>query len=144
MNHLDPSWRMCGTEGSHGIIAHANLPSKLQLEPGLEELGIAFEVESIQTANAIGGLEAQVVRQVPIDHRCEPFELASGDQLAVQVDVGKVRDQLHSAGAPGEHRPLGYHLSEGALDGVVSARLSSNAPRSNEVAAVDGRIVSRG
>jgi hypothetical protein len=62
------------------------------LKASLEELGIAFEVESIQTADAIGSLETEVVRQVPIDHWCESFELASGDQFAVQVDVGESRD----------------------------------------------------
>jgi hypothetical protein len=36
--------------------------SELELKASLEELGIAFEVESIQMSNAIGANEAQVVR----------------------------------------------------------------------------------
>jgi hypothetical protein len=55
---------------------HANLPSELELKASLEELGIAFEVKSIQTSNAIGAHEAQVVRQVPINHRSESPKLA--------------------------------------------------------------------
>ena len=116
--------------------------SKLQLKASLEELGIAFEVESIQTANAIGALETELVRQVPIDHWCESFELASGDQFVVQVDVGKACDSLHGARTAGEHGPLGYYVSEGSLDRVVSTCFAGNQPCRNKIAAVDARIVS--
>jgi hypothetical protein len=37
-------------------------PSEFELKASLEELGIAFEVESIQMSNAISAHEAQVVR----------------------------------------------------------------------------------
>jgi hypothetical protein len=52
-------------------------PSELELKASLEELGIAFEVESIQTSNAIGAHKSQVVRQVPIEHRSESPKLAA-------------------------------------------------------------------
>ena len=32
---------------------------------------VAFQVETIQASNAIGAYEAQLVRQVPIDHRSD-------------------------------------------------------------------------
>jgi hypothetical protein len=56
---------------------HANLPSELELKASLEELGIAFEVKSIQTSNTIGAHEVQVIRQVRIDHRSESPKLAA-------------------------------------------------------------------
>jgi hypothetical protein len=49
----------------------------LELKASLDELRIAFEVESIQMSNAIGANEVQVVHQVPIDHRSESPKLAA-------------------------------------------------------------------
>ena len=141
MNDVDPPWRMCRIEDSHGVVAHANRPSELESEPGLEELGIAFEVEAIQTPDAIGGYKAQIIRQVPVHHRRESLEFPSPQSSAVQVDIGKARDQLHGARTAGEDWPLGYYLSKCSLDRIVSTCLSSDAPRGNEVTTVDGRIV---
>jgi hypothetical protein len=72
MLHPTPSW-LClhlryGTQptkhfarygsASHDQSVHTKELSEFQLDASLEELGIAFEIESIQTPNAIGANEA--------------------------------------------------------------------------------------
>ena len=71
--------------------------SELKLKASLEELGIAFEVESIQMPDAVERFEAKVAGKIPVRPRCESLEFASGNPLAVQIDVGEARNQLHSA-----------------------------------------------
>ena len=114
---------------------------ELKLKSGLEELSGPFEVEAVEATDAIGGFKAKIVGQVPVDHRCKALELTSVHQFAVEIDVGEARNQLYSTIAAGEQRPLGDYLSEGSLDCVVDTRLPGDAPRCDEVAAVDGRTI---
>jgi len=54
-------------------------PSELELQSNLKELHRSFEVEAVQTTDTARRLETQIVGQVPILHRIEPFELATID-----------------------------------------------------------------
>ena len=62
-------------------------PLQNSIESSLEELCSAFQVEAVQTSYAVSCFEAEEVAQIPINHRCEPLELASGDQSTVNGRV---------------------------------------------------------
>ena len=52
--------------------------AELQLNPRLEEVRFADRAKSIERSVSVGGLEPHVVREIPVEHRRQPPELAAG------------------------------------------------------------------
>jgi mechanosensitive ion channel-like protein len=51
--------------------------SQLQLNTGLEELSVAFEIEPVEVSVTIGELQPHVAGEIPINHRRDSSELAA-------------------------------------------------------------------
>lgn len=77
------SQSVCPVSLLQGTLTKSQSNSELELKASLEELGIAFEVESIQMSNAIGANKAQIVCQVPIHHRSESPKFSALQGAAV-------------------------------------------------------------
>src|SRR6185503_9829437 len=54
--------------------------SQRELRPHREEARLTGHIEAIELAIAVGELEANIVRQVPIDHRCDAAKFAAAQR----------------------------------------------------------------
>src|SRR5262245_12966835 len=93
--------------------------SELQLDSALEELRLADYSEAVDRSVSVVELEADVVGEVPVHHRCEPPVLAALNLVTVEIDVAEVRDEFPCALATFKDRPLRRNLIEGAGSDVI-------------------------
>ena len=112
------------------------IASELQLNTGLEELRIAFKIESVQMSIPVGHLKPHIFGEVPVDHRSDSPECASMHTLAVEIGIGVAQHGFPCSWSTAEHSPLRIYVFETTIDGVVGTRLASDQPGRNHVASM--------
>src|SRR5688572_15370232 len=89
-----------GMREFYGVTGTAFRATSLQreLHPHIEEARFAGQVETIKLAETVRELEADVVGQVPVDHRCDATVAAAAQRAGIEVHVRVAQHELDGAG----------------------------------------------
>src|SRR5215211_1929879 len=98
--------------------------SQAQLQPWLEESRLALHARQVQHALSIRELEANIVRDVPVQHRSDSPEDASLHRTVGEVAVRELQHRRPRTGPALHYRAVGRRLGEVAPGELEASRLA--------------------
>src|SRR5262249_31710094 len=110
---------------------------KLQLNARLKELSFADKIKAVEGSIPICELEPDIVRKIPVHHRCESPEASATDRAAIEIGLRESGDKLQGSRAALKDRTVRRDLIEESPTGVVTADFAGRQPRHHHIATVE-------